>query len=185
LATNDDFMDEGQKPESLPGRVASPDRSTSIQRGHQILGGRAYQDLVKSSDRRQKAISRLDKIEFVILALAVVSSLSWIGLTALAIWLNHPSYYLGSVAGGALAAVFGSIKIGLNKQRMLLMEEEEKYENCLRILEAAGLVDDPQERMRIISRYAAALTQDVAEGKPTGATTGSAYGRRRQRRARP
>ena len=128
---------------------------------------------------------RLDRVDSVVLALAVTSALACLGLTALGIWLDRPTYYMGSLAGGALAAVLGSVKIDLYKRRTVLMQEEGKYEKCLRILEAAGLIYDPQERMRIISNYAAALTQDIAEGRLAGGIPRPVRNRRGQRRTRP
>jgi hypothetical protein len=84
-----------------------------------------------------------------------------------------------------VAAVHGSVKIDLYKRRTVLMQEEGKYEKCLRVLEAAGLIYDPQERVRIISNYAAALTQDIAEGRLAGGAPRPARNRRGQRRTRP
>jgi enoyl reductase-like protein len=119
-----------------------------------------------SSGRRQRAISRLDKLESVVLALTIAYSIALVGLTGLGVWLNRPIYYLVSVAGSVLAAVLRATWIDLNKRRALLLQQEEKGENSLRILEVAGLIDDPDERMRIIAEYASATMQNLTAREP-------------------
>jgi hypothetical protein len=147
---------------------------------HRCWGERAHEDLLRSSDRRQRAIARLDKIESVILTLAVTYSMATIGLAGLGIWLDRPAYYLTSATGGVLAVVLGSIKLDHHRRRMRLMQQEETYEDALRVIEAAGLVDDQKERAKIISAYAAAIQPGSALSERPGTRKTAKHVRRRK-----
>jgi hypothetical protein len=184
LATHDEFMDGGQETGPLPDEIAAPGEPLPFERRCQVWGERAQWDLIRSSDRRQQAIYKLDRIESVILTITAAYSTALIGLTAVSVWLNHPTYYLSSVAGSALAAVLGVIKIDIYKRRVLLLQQQEKSETSLRVLEAIGLIDDPTERMRIISEYAETTMQNLAAKGPARFAPSSVSNRRRSPRTR-
>lgn len=168
MATHDESVSATEEAGSRSAESALYGETGLPEKRYRLWSERAYHDLIRSSERRQLALKRLDKIESTTLALTVAYSMILTGLSGWDVWLNRPGYYLGGVAG-TLAVLLGAIKVDINRRRLLLLKQEQKSENCLRILEAVGLVEDMDGRAKMISEYINRSLQDLAsdESQPT------------------
>jgi hypothetical protein len=141
----------------------------AVERSYVIWGEQVSKGLREASENRRRDIKRLDRIDNFIFVLIAVFALTSVGLAVLGIstgiGTKLSNFDVRYLAGGFFAALLSFMlnikKTKLHQQRLLLMESDNRHQTCLQLLDAASKVSDPELREKLISDYAAALTEVI------------------------